>query len=69
MSINSSTKCIIDTEANENWFTNIYEIIDGFKEKERLKDLDQRKEQAKQELNEMLKRKKEAVEQEEKNII
>lgn len=69
VSINSSTKCIIDTEANENWFTNIYEIIDGFKEKERLKDLDQRKEQAKQELNEMLKRKKEAEEQEEKNII
>ena len=69
VSINSSTKCIIDTEANENWFTNIYEIIDGFKEKERLKDLDQRKEQAKQELNEKLKRQKEAEEQEEKNII
>ena len=61
-----STKCTIDTEADENWLTNINEITNGIMEEKRLKDLKQKKEQEMLELQERLKREKEAKE---KNII
>ena len=64
-----STKCTIDSEADENWLIKIKEISDGIMEEKRLKDLEQKKEQLKQELEERLKREKEVKEQKEKNII
>ena len=69
VAMNISTKCTIDTEADESWLIKITEISNGIMEEKRLKDLEQKKEQLKQELEERLKREKEAKEQKEKNII
>ena len=69
VSMKLSTKCTIDSEADENWLIKIKEISDGIMEEKRLKDLEEKKEQLKQELEERLKREKEVKEQKEKNII